>query len=116
MKTHKAGIHVAFLVKRKVKLTGLANQELVALTTEIESLKGIDQIEFDVERGLMKASYDASITNIDIILETLKQHSIEPSKGWWNRYKLDWDRQIDQNVRENAKHEPHCCSKPPAGH
>ena len=115
MDTHKIGINEAFLVKRKLKLSGLREQNLEELTAEIQLIRGIDTVGFDSTRERMQVSYDASVTSIDAILQVLKQHSVEPKKGWWNQYKLGWDRQIDQNVRDNAKHVPHCCSKPPPG-
>jgi hypothetical protein len=116
MDTHNTGINEAFLVKRNLKLTGLTEQKIEEFIPEIQVIRGIDTVEFDATRERIRVSYDASVTSIDSILKILKQHSVEPKNGWWNQFKLDWNRQIDQNVSDNAKHVPHCCSKPPPGH
>lgn len=116
MDTHKVGINEAFLVKRRLKLTGMTQQSVELAKLEVESLRGVDMVGLSVKSGRLSVSYDASITSISAILDILQSHDIKPVSDWWNRLKLSWDKQIDQNVRDNAKHVPHCCSKPPPGH
>lgn len=87
-----------------------------ALISEINQIHGINTIKLDPIRNSIELTYDGVIINIDTVLGELKQHGVEPKQGWWNQFKLDWYRQIDQNVSDNAKHVPHCCSKPPQGH
>ncbi|NRP27328.1 hypothetical protein XMD420_000931 [Marinobacterium sp. xm-d-420] len=115
MDTHKAGINEAFLVKRKLKLTGMTQQSVELAKQEVESIRGLDMVDLSVKSGRLLVSYDASITSISAILNILQSHDIKPASDWWNRLKLSWDKQIDQNIRDNARHVPHCCSKPPAG-
>jgi hypothetical protein len=116
MDTHKVGINKAFIVKRKLKLSGLTQQGVEWARNEIESIRGVDTLDLQAQSGRMSVSYDASVTSISAILDRLQSQGIEPASDWWNRFKLNWDQQIDQNVRDNAKHVPHCCSKPPPGH
>jgi hypothetical protein len=116
MDTHKVGINEAFLVKRKLKLTGMTQQSVELAKLEVESIRGVDRVNLSVKSGRLSVSYDASITSIIAILDMLQTQGIEPASDWWNRLKISWDKQIDQNVRDNAKHVPHCCSKPPTGH
>lgn len=116
MSTHKPGIHEAFLVTRTLKLKGLEDRSITDIETDIASIRGVDCISLNQNRRLLRVAYDASVTSIDRILDQLSIHGINIDNGWWNRFKLGWDRQIDQNVRDNAKHVPHCCSKPPPGH
>ncbi|CAI8225912.1 MAG: Uncharacterised protein [Marinobacterium sp. xm-d-530] len=116
MDTHKVGINEAFLVKRKLKLTGMTQQSVELAKREVESIRGVDMVDLGVKNGSLSVSYDASIASISAILDILESHDIKPESDWWNRLKLSWDKQIDQNVRDNAKHVPHCCSKPPPGH
>ena len=113
MDRHRIGVNEAFLVKHRLKLTGLSQQNVEQARYKIENTRGIDSIELRVDISMMSVSYDASITSISSIFDLLQSESIEPAPDWWNQLKLSWDKQIDQNVRDNAKHVPHCCNKPP---
>ena len=115
MDTRKVGINEAFLVKRRLKLTGLAQQGVELAKLEVESIRGVDVVDLSAKGGRLSVSDDASVTSISAILDILQSHDIKPASDWWNRLKLSWDKQIDENVRDNAKHVPHCCSKPPPG-
>lgn len=115
MTTHRPGINEGFLVNRKVKLTGLTANNTAEIKPLINEIVGVDSIHLQVESMLMRVSYDASLTDMETLLKILSNHEVFPHSGWWTQYKLKWDRQVDLNIRDNAKHQPHCCSKPPPG-
>ena len=100
----------------RLKLTGMTLQSVELAKLEVGSIRGVDMEDLSVKSGRLSVSYDASVTSISAILEILESHDIKPACDWWSRVKLSWDKQIDQNVRDNAKHVPHWCSKPPPGH
>lgn len=115
MTEHKPGIHEAFLVKRKLKLAGLHPDQIAELEAKFGELIGVDRISFQANPMLMRVAYDASQTDMNSLLQLLAEDGVEPDAGWWTQFKLNWDRQIDDNIKANAKHQPHCCSKPPPG-
>lgn len=115
MTEHKPGIHEAFLVKRKLKLAGLDAAQLAELEAKLGEMPGVDRISLQADPMLLRVTYDASMTDMDSLLKLLAEAGVSPHKSWWTQYKLNWDRQIDRNIKDNAKHQPHCCSKPPPG-
>ncbi len=116
MNTHKSGIHEAFLVKRCIRLTEFSSKQATILESQIGDITGIDHIKLDSSQYTMQIAYDASVTSIDAAIEQLEPQGIKPDTGWWTGFKLGWIRQIDRNVRDNAKHQPHCCNKIPSRH
>lgn len=115
MTVSNSGINKAFVVSRKVKLTGLTSSNAAKIESEFNETIGVDSFCLRIESMYMKVSYDASLTDMDSLLKTLGIYNVFPYSGWWTRYKLKWDRQVDLNIKNNVKHQPHCCNKPPQG-
>ena len=74
---------------------------------------GVDGVWLDLEKYTIKVAYDGSLHDIDAMLEILQRHGAQVSPGWWNQFKLRRARETDQNIKDNAKHEAHCCNKTP---
>ncbi len=115
MSDPKPGVHAGFLVKRKLKLAGLKAEQLAELEGQLDNIIGVDQVQLQTTPMQMRVAYDASQTDMNTLLHVLAEAGVEPDSGWWTQFKLNWDRQIDENIKANAKHQPHCCSKPPPG-
>jgi hypothetical protein len=115
MKTHRAGINEGFLVKHRLKLTGLTSENAKAILSELDCLSGVDRIMLDPGKGSIEITYDGSQLNIDEVIGIVHRHGVRAGTSWWNRMKLGFDRQIDQNVRDNAGYRPTCCSNGPNG-
>lgn len=113
MSKHRPGIHEGFLIKHKLKLEGLVVENVEAIQSEIDALIGVDGVWLDLEKHTIKIAYDGSVRDIDEMLEILLRHGAQVSPDWWNQFKLRRDREADQNIKDNAKHEPHCCNKIP---
>ena len=113
MARHRAGIDPGFLTSNTLDLCGATPDMLTSIGTELEQLPYVDHVSTDGKRQKLKIAYEASRHSIDEIIEIVTKHGASTSNSWWSRTKLDWARQIDRNIRENAEHEPHCCNKIP---
>lgn len=82
---------------------------------EIDQLLGIDEVLFIHRADKLLLAYDPTHVDLDDIEAVVQRHGGEFAANWWNRVKAGYYRFVDQNVRDNAKHEPHCCHKLPPG-
>jgi hypothetical protein len=114
-KTHRQGVSEANRVVRNLKLEKSPEPNLAAAAAEIDKLYGMDEVTLAQEGTSIRLAYDASIVSIDDIEAILKKYSVEVGHGWWNHFKEDHYRFVDQNVKDNAEHVPTCCSKMPPG-
>jgi hypothetical protein len=108
-------VHQGYVVKHHLKFDGLIQGDSHKIQMAIEELPGIVSVDFNEEQEIIFLEYDASQLYVDEILVVLREYGIEPKDSWWNRMKLGFGRQTDQNIRDNAGHHPACCSKPPTG-
>ena len=113
MSRHREGINPGFLTKHRLVLRDLNNTNASQIITDLDQLPCMDGIWLNVKKQALKLAYDASHHNIDDMIGIIEQHGATVKKTWWSRVKLSWQRQIDQNIKDNAKHQPHCCSKSP---
>ena len=113
MTAHRVGVNPGFLTRHRLRLATFDEAEGETLVAEIDKLPGVDAVWLDSNKHTLKVAYDASRHNIDEIITLLRQHGVSLKDSWWSRLKLGWQRQIDDNIAHNARHEPHCCNKPP---
>ncbi|WP_246131692.1 cation transporter [Pistricoccus aurantiacus] len=106
---HRLGVKEVNLVTRKLKLEPSDHQDLQQAIEEIDRLYGLDSVSLDDRKRMLHLAYDASRLCIEGIEKILTRHSIEISHGWWNRYKKDHYRFVDQNIKDNAAKEPWSC-------
>ncbi|AJY52769.1 MULTISPECIES: hypothetical protein [Halomonadaceae] len=106
---HRLGVSEANLVTRKLKLEPCSQRELEIALQEIDQLYGLDSVAFDENKRMLRLAYDASRICIECVEEVLTRHSIDISHGWWNRFKEDHYRFVDQNIKDNAAKDPWSC-------
>lgn len=114
MSTHRAGVNAGYLIKHKLKLTGLTDDNAKLICDEINQIIGVDSVSIDRDKHTIKLAYDASIHDIDEMRSIIQKHKADLSPDFWNQLKLNWDRGTDNNIKENAAHEPFCCNKIPS--
>lgn len=118
-KTHKPGIHENYLVSRHLKLEGLDKVSIDALMEKLTALPEVDDaaVTMSGTSMVLNISYDASTRPqpLEDIRKALTSMGVEFADGWWNRFKQRYYATTDQNVYDNARHEPSCCSKVPPG-
>lgn len=112
---HRLGVSPVNLVNRHLKLAPNDPEKLQAAIAEIDQLYGLDSISFNEKTQRLDFAYDASRLCIDCVEDILTQHAVEVSHDWWTRFKEGHYRFVDQNVKDNARHEPWSCHQSPPG-
>jgi hypothetical protein len=104
----------AFVIKHRLAFDGLQQANLAQKLIELEALAGIIQVEkVNGWSHQLFMKYDASKTQLPTLLSKMAEWEITPTLTWWNKVKLSWALQVDQNVLDNSRHVHHCCSKAP---
>ena len=104
----------AFVVRRKVRLRGLASRERVeAVNRALRALEGMQEVRVDSGRQCALVCYDASRLSFGQIEQALIEAGCPPAPGIWARFKAALYRYMDENAHENAGRKPAaCCSNP----
>ncbi|WP_432695957.1 hypothetical protein ACQUQP_15630 [Marinobacterium sp. YM272] len=103
-------LNVEFILKRRLKLTGLSvDPEIVQ--ARLTELSGIAAVKWREQR--LELRYDASRLQLDQVLEVLAGFGISPHRGRLERLRLNWYRMTDRNTWDSSRHVPHCCNKSP---
>jgi len=112
-KEHRLGVEEANLVVRHLKLESVEQGRLQETIAEINQFFGLDDISFDEKSHVLNLAYDASRLCLDGIEEVLHKHGVEVSHDWWTHFKEGYYRFVDENVKDNANHEPLSCHSTP---
>ncbi|MDX1803817.1 MAG: cation transporter [Alcanivorax sp.] len=102
-----------YRVCRHILVTAFTPQTLQRLNAECEHEYGLEAFLPGPKSGQLVVHYDASQVDLDQVEALLKTHQLQLRQGWWPRLRNGWYRFVDQNVRDNARHEPWCCHKLP---
>ncbi|SHF67809.1 hypothetical protein SAMN02745148_03266 [Modicisalibacter ilicicola DSM 19980] len=106
---HRLGVSEANRVTRHLKLEPSDRQNRQSAIAEIDRLYGLDSVSFDESKRMLHLAYDASRLCIEDIESILSKCSIDISHGWWNRFKEENYRFVDQNIKDNAAKDPWSC-------
>lgn len=113
-KEHRPGVSEVNLVNRHLALLQpVDTAKINAAIEEIDQLYGLNEISFDVQSNKLNFAYDASRMCIECVEEILARHGIQPRQDWWTCFKEEYYRFVDQNIKENAHHEPWSCHSTP---
>ncbi|MDF1588093.1 MAG: hypothetical protein P1P93_02910 [Gammaproteobacteria bacterium] len=113
MTEHRLGINPGFLTKHRLNLAGLDQADSKAMIAEIDAQPWVDRVCLNKQTLII--AYEASRHNIDELIAIIEKYGASIKDSWWSRTKLGWQRQTDENIKNNARHEPHCCNKIPSG-
>lgn len=116
---HKPGIHENYLVSRHLNIEGLDPSLIDPLVVQLSELAEVDAVSItrSGNKTLLNIAYDASLRPkpLDDIRQALAAMGVSIAAGWWTHFKQRYYEFTDQNVYDNARHQPHCCSKAPPG-
>jgi hypothetical protein len=112
---HKASVDERYLLTRHIKLAPVTTDNAQAAEAELNALLGIDKASINPEKNHLDIAYDASFKSLDDVDACLRAHNIQFSNAFWNKVKIGWYKNTDENVKANVKHVPHCCNKMPPG-
>lgn len=114
-KEHRLGVSEVNLVVRHLKLEPVTRERLQETIDEIDQMYGLDDISFDEKSHVLNLAYDGSRICLDGIEEVLAKHGVQVSHDWWTHFKEGYYKFVDENVQENAHHEPWSCHRSPPG-
>lgn len=100
-----------FSICHSLSFTGLKSESMEETLLELRNIPGMISVKNKGDK--LTFCYDASKCQLKQCLKLLESWHISPKPSWWNNLKLSWAQQTDQNIWNNARHVPHCCSKPP---
>ena len=112
-KEHRLGVSEVNLVDRHLMVHKTGEVRILEAIAEINEIYGLDEVSFDERTLVLNLAYDASKVCIDRIEEVLEKHNIEISHDWWTHFKAGYYRYVDENLMDNASHEPFSCHKVP---
>ncbi|NIB39733.1 cation transporter [Pseudomaricurvus alkylphenolicus] len=112
---HKVGVNEDSLMVRHLKLEGPVLEHHQLIAQEIEKLLGVDAVSVDPSESLLKVAYDATKRELNEIEEIIRKHECDIADDWWTHFKEGYYKFVDQNVKDNASHEPWSCHKRPPG-
>jgi len=91
------------------------NAEMYQVADEaLREIKGVDKVE-QLSRQRLRITYDVNHTGWALLRERLQVVGASAQSGLLARWRDGWCEFIEQNMRDNLRHTPACCSKPPAG-
>lgn len=108
---HRPGVSETDLVTRKLRLQPSSLQQIDAAIEAIDSMFGLDCIEFDQQTAELHLAYDASHLGLDAIEQVLQEYGIRTGQSFWLRLRYGYYRYVDQNIKDNKHHKPWSCHK-----
>ena len=110
---HRLGVCEIHLVERHLKLEPCETEAIESAVAEIDGLFGLDCVSFDATSRVITLAYDATRLGLDNIEKVLDKHGVDIGHGWWTHFKENFYGFVDQNMKENAVHEPWSCHQNP---
>ncbi len=112
---HRVGVNEANLVVRTLKLTAVDEINKEQILTEIDQTFGIDAVSYDQNKQLLRLAYDATNISLHCIEDIIRKHHANIADSWWNHIKENYYKFVDQNLKDNASHQPWSCHQSPPG-
>ncbi|MCB1750952.1 MAG: heavy-metal-associated domain-containing protein [Gammaproteobacteria bacterium] len=105
----------AWDVNRRISVPALVHAaDGMAIERAVNALSGVRSVTVNLDKHLLVVCYDASKSDYQLIVESLKNTGFPPSDDWRSRVRGSWYQFSDTNARDNAKAPPSaCCNKPP---
>lgn len=110
MTTLRSGVRQAHLVHRKLTVSG--EQAAARDCAEVlDAMPGINSVSLSGNR--LTLSYDATVANLDALESAIQNHGLAVKRRGLAGLRFGYYRFVDQNIRDNATHEPWCCHRLP---
>ena len=98
-----------FVVKLKVTAE-MSN----AASEVLREINGVDDVE-QLTPERLRITYDVNQTSWAKLRERLQATGVYSQAGLFALWRDGWREFQEQNTRDNLRHKPACCSKPPSG-
>lgn len=96
---HRLGVSKNTLVTRNLKIKPSKSKRIEEALSDIDRLYGMDKVVYNEKNRNISLAYDALRLCIDDVEKILKLHDIQVSADRWNRFKKEYYRFVDQNVK-----------------
>lgn len=106
-------VNIASLAKVSLRVAGRSKSNASDFFQRWQHRQGIAFLQVDWKKQRILVHYDALVMSLTEILEGLEEANIPLNKGLFHRWRLHLARQVEQNIRDNLNHVPHCCGKAP---
>ncbi|MWJ28127.1 cation transporter [Halomonas sp. ZH2S] len=106
---HRLGVSKNTLVTRNLVIEPNESERIEEAVYDIDQLYGMDEVSYEGKHRHIRLAYDASRLCIDDVEKILESHGVDISSSRWNRFKEEYYRFVDQNIKDNAKKEPWSC-------
>lgn len=103
------------IVERSFQTTVPDALELPDFQSYLEKNPGVLAVAPDVGHGSVRVRYDVRQLNFAAVQDLLAQAGAPGPQGIWQRWRAEWYVNLDSNMRDNARHQSACCSRPPPG-
>ena len=110
---HRLGVSEISLVVRHLKLDIRSESNMHDAVEEIDKLYGLDAVSYDETSQVLNLAYDASRLCLGAIENVLAKYSVEIGHDWLTHFKEGYYKFIDENIHDNATHEPRSCHQSP---
>ncbi len=112
---HRVGVREVNLVVRHLKLEKITSENKQNILTEINQTFGIDNVSFDDKSQTLNLAYDATHCNLEGLEEIISKHGANVAHDLWTHFKENYYKYVDENVKDNAQHQPWSCHLNPQG-
>jgi hypothetical protein len=112
---HRVGVQEANLVVRHLKLENITDEKQQAIVAEIDQTFGVDNVSYDKQSQTINLAYDATRCNLEGLEEIISKHGADVAHDLWTHFKESYYKYVDENVKDNAQHQPWSCHTKPPG-
>ncbi|SBS33862.1 hypothetical protein MSP8886_02874 [Marinomonas spartinae] len=103
----------ASIVKATICTYSMQMEQAKSFFQTWQEADGVQCLSILLKKQKIQIHYDVKLVDLNTILEAMTASRIMVDNSWLNRWRLNTLRQVEQNVRDNIRHVPHCCGKPP---
>ena len=97
---------------RNIKIVPSSNDKIEESKEILNSLKGIEEVDFDQNNKILTISYNLELIRLEKIEKILSEKGIQLDNSFFDKLKRNWYHYTEQNELDNLHFEPTCCSNP----
>ena len=112
---NRVGVRENNLVVRNLRLSKVTDKNIDELIEEIDQMFGLNEVSFNRKEETIHLAYDAVNLDLEGIEDIIRKHGADINDDWWTHTKESYYKYCDQNIKDNAEHEPWSCHKTPPG-
>lgn len=103
----------ASVAKVSLRIVDCSKAKAHAFFESWQRRQGIEFLQVEWKKQKVLVHYDALQLSLTDIVGGLKDAQMQLKDGLFCRWRLHLARQVEQNIRDNLNHVPHCCGKAP---